>query len=315
MENCIERKTLFLYPNLSKLDGQKRKRMIKLITDISRIVTTANSELMSLMRMGFNSTCLPKVEIVETNEIADKEIDFERVRICINKYRDYDYREYYQRVIENYKSSKSDISHLVGVNIINDPSGRPKFICDSEQNFDIIIELGLDSLYDILIAIMTDISLYHYFNLSANLDDRKKFSCLKCQYLLKDSESTFYETYGTKPQDLEGARYLPFSLRGMGFLRAKSTEEKRDYLEKVVKQYFDMLIDVMPTKINVNCECAIIDEYELNLSSSHSSYFDTFLNNENYFKYNKGSKMIIILPNKADSTGLLNNSGNESKSP
>ena len=66
------------------------------------------------------------------------------------------------------------ISHLVGLRICSS-SSQVKFTEPNGLPFDVIIETGLEDLEAILVSIMLDISIYHYFCLSNDLLYRKNF--------------------------------------------------------------------------------------------------------------------------------------------
>ena len=293
----MERKTLFLYP---KLDGNKYDELIStmnLVTDISRIIGAVNSNLSQVMRMGCfsNISCLPIVEIKEINRAIDDFTDSERVRICINKYDTFEYQSFYKNVIEQYKTGETDISHLVGLNIVSDPKSKPQFMCDTNKNFDVIIETGLDGLFEILMSIIMDISLYHYFNLSNVLIYRRKFSELKCNYIFKHENLGFFKEYGVnKIEELADVKYLPFSLKNVKDLnRRKKREKKKETLTTLIKNYLNMLVEILPTNVEVNSICSIMYPYDLKLKENQANCLEYYLKSRNYENFRNGKILFI----------------------
>ncbi len=305
MENRIERKTLFIYPNLREMETIRSEKIVDLISDISRIITEVNTDLSQLIRMGcFTSVnCLPLVEMAELNQdikhVEQSEKKLQRVRICINKYHDVSYYSFYDKVFEN--KNDLDISHLVGLNIVSDNINKVVFLPDTSEKFDVIVETSLDSLYHVLISIMLDISLYHYFNLSNDLNDRKKFSIEKCKYLTQSLDD-FQSIYGSKPELLRDSKYLPFSYKGtLALKRRKRIESKKESLNQTINEYFRFLTSVLCTKVPVKQNGSIVHPDEIT-NRSHLSYIDLYIDKN--LDLIKDSNVLIFLKNDGKTIDL-----------
>lgn len=206
------RDTAFLYPNLVDISSEERLRTLGLISQITAIVNLANRELAELVDGGTFSfvNCMPKVHMECISDVVENFTDCDNVRICVTSYNSYDYTNNYDALIQRYRHGKTGISHLVALRITGHPQ-KVQFTPDKNDQFDAVITTSLDYLETILVSIMFDISLYHYYGLSNHLPERKRFNETKYNYLLqkytaKEQEDIYGNAFSEIPI------YLPISL-------------------------------------------------------------------------------------------------------
>lgn len=221
------RDTAFLYPDLETCTPEQRIQTLELITRITAIVTAANSELAELVDGGNFSyvNCMPEVYMECVSDASISTEDYENVRICVAKFDQFDYLPCYKSLTNAYQSGITKISHLVALCITRHQQ-KAVFSKDEAGYFDSIITTSLDQLESILVSILFDISIYHYFGLSNNLSDRKKFNEIKYQYLLHKYDQKYQiDNYGrafpTSPI------YLPLSLPEVKTLNRRTKRESR----------------------------------------------------------------------------------------
>lgn len=248
-----QRNTAFLYPDLEKISTDERRRTLGLITQITAIVNLANKELLELVDGGTFSfvNCMPKVHMECVSDMPTKFSDSDSVRICIASFDEYDYTNNYNDLINQYKSGQTRISHLVALHITSH-SQRIRFSEDKAKKFDAIITTCLDSLEKVLVSIMFDISLYHYYRLSDDLSDRKRFNEIKYEYLLKKfSEREQEELYGcVLPRDT--SIYLPISMQEVKIIgRRTRSDTRQDAVSQMLDSYATFLAESsMAIRIN-----------------------------------------------------------------
>lgn len=256
-QKSIERKTLFLYPNPEELKTEDSIDILNLISDISKICHISNGVISKIMSSGCFATirCKPSVSLKCVEDYAASAFECENVRICITKYCGKDYSSYYQKVVDDFKNDKSDISHLVAINIGD--SKKTYFHSDELNSFDAVIETNLESLDLILESIMLDIALYHYFNLRDDLEDRKKFNSYKWQYIttkFNEEEKKLY--FGTMP--LEKINYLPFSLPSIKkYNLQRNTNSLKATIDELIKRFGFFVATSINVRLVYNTNCSI----------------------------------------------------------
>ena len=257
-QKSIERKTLFLYPNPEDLKPEDGLiEILHLITDISRISHIANEVINKIMSSGCFSSirCKPSISLKYVEEYMYSDFECENVRICITKYCGKDYTSYYQKVIDDFKNEKSDISHLVAITI--GETKKTYFHEDSQGNFDVIIEASLDSLDLILESIMLDIALYHYFVLENDLASRKKFNTYKWEYIstkFSDDERKLYFN-SANPSQL---KYFPFSLPYVKRYNLQRTfNSYKAIIDDLIKGFGNFVAKTINEKLFYNENCCI----------------------------------------------------------
>lgn len=236
MRESYRRDTAFLYPDLEKCTSEERVHTLELITQITAIVTAANSEIMELVDGGNFSfvNCMPTVYMECVSDVSIPAKDYESVRICVVQFEDCDYTKCYEDLISAYRSGVTKISHLVALDITS-RSRKASFSEDKNKQFDTIVTINLDQLKNILVSIMFDISLYHYFGLSNDLADRKRFNEIKYKYLIqKYDDKAQTDNYGHRFPS--SPIYLPASLPEIKKLNRRTKQQSR---QEIVNEILD----------------------------------------------------------------------------
>ena len=260
MKKRIERKTAFLYPAFSELDRETVLITNDLITNVNLVVRAANDSIKSILSQGGFSfiNCFPTVSMKPISEESTAHVDSNNVRICILKYNDIDYSENYELLINDYKNGRSDISHLVAVSI-QDRDQKVKFEVDPLGHFDVIVKSNIDRLKQVLIAIMLDISLYHYFLQSNSLNDRKDFNKVKIDYISNFLKEDIYNSYGVMG-DEKLPSYLPISWKyTTKFERYKTKDSRREHILSLIDFYASFLVNSIAYEVVFNEHGRIAD--------------------------------------------------------
>lgn len=269
--SSLERKTVFLYPKGDELENQSYKITSHLIKRIRKIAFISNRTIKEILYGGSFShiKCKPIVEMKCIGQHTEKMLDCSNVRICIAKYNGIDYRNNYNQIITSRKENKNNISHLVALYISNTKQ-KPKFSSDENDDFDAIIETDLDHLESILIAIMLDISLYHYFQLDNDIEFRKRFNSIKFQYIISHFEKENLEkTYGIVGAN-EKTIYLPFSMENVNALQKITKRTHRnDIIKELIVKYSVFLIESFSKKVVLDNRWYILNSSEIN----HDKYY------------------------------------------
>ena len=254
MNNKLERKTVFLYPDFGNLPREDVFRTNILITKINFVVNSANDLIRQILSGGNFSflNCLPSVTLQSVFEEEKADIDCNNVRICITGYNDIDYSANYKKLVHEYQSGRADISHLVAIHI-TDKSQKAQFIYDKQGNFDVIIKTDLDHLRIVLLSIMLDISLYHYFLLSDELTFRRDFNKIKFHYIFSNDLNEQYSTlYGLTLNEEEEV-YLPISYNGINKLeRRTNPDSRKDLIQSLINDYAHFLFVSLSVELIVN---------------------------------------------------------------
>lgn len=241
MENTrkIERKTLFLYPNTDKLKKREdRLRVMDLIADVSKIVLKSNDEIKKILMNGCFAfiRCRPSVSLKCVTSYFNKDYDCNDVRICITRYCNQDYSTYYEKIVDEYRNKRADISHLVAIRIVEDIK-YVRFLEDSDGNFSAIVETGLDNLDLVLESIMMDIALYHYFGLDTTLEKRRSFNKVKSEYIynhFNDESRKLYSLRSDSPCEM----YLPFSFPHINQYNIQGGNEiKKNVITSLIQEF------------------------------------------------------------------------------
>lgn len=262
------RDTAFLYPELEECPFPQKLHTLELITQITAIVTAANNQLMELVDGGTFSfvNCIPSVHMECVSDVSVNSIDYENIRICVARFDEYDYTENYQELIQEYRSGQTGISHLVALNITSHQQ-KALFLEDKQKQFDTVITTSLDHLENILVSIMFDISIYHYFGLSSDLPYRKKFNRIKFDYLLHKYDARWQtENYGNPFP--ETPIYLPISLPGVRKLDRRTKPESR---QEAVKEVLDSFATFLAES---SIALRVIKDSDGDFRSVHSSIPD-----------------------------------------
>ena len=292
MKQEFERKTVFLYPESERLEYEQIKTTNRLITNINFIVYSANNLIKNILTSGNFSfvNCFPSVMMHSICDEIQEFHDCNNVRICITGYNTIDYSRNYLNIIEKHKNNSSDISHLVAIHI-RDKLNKPKFLVDVDQNFDVKIESDLEHLENVLVAIMLDISLYHYFLLSDDLLKRKQFNIIKFGYICaNNSTQDQIKIFGVKLEN-DNPIYLPISLKHVVKLSGRTNKGRRnEVISELVDNYADFLAESLSVKLEVDEQGTIINCQDFNNS-------DVLRIVEKAVKENANAeKFLIIIP-------------------
>lgn len=250
----MTRNTLFLYPNLNEFKEEEQNTILKLISDLKFIINDSNEKIERILRNGSFAyiRCLPTVEMegITYVDLEDDSVS-ELVRICIIEFEGNNYESDYKTICEKYTNNSLGISHLVGLKI-NLSLKEVNFIKPDNSPFDVVIETGLNNLKAIIISIMLDISIYHYFLLSNVIDYRKKFSNIKMQGI---KNSDLKDEYG-KNVDFDKIKYLPFTypyIKNLLSLDSNINEStSKDKIENLIENYFDFIKNYVCNTIMYN---------------------------------------------------------------
>lgn len=246
----MERNTAFLYPDLASENQKERRCTLNLITSLTAIVQSANRQLKNLIEGGSFSfvKCMPEVQMHCITEEMDVLDDLDNVRICVTRYDGHDYTLYYDKLTREYVSGHTRISHLVALDLYS-TTCHTQFSRDENKQFDAVISTCLETLEAVLVSIMFDISLYHYFLLSDDLIERKKFNEIKYDHLIKNLTDSEKKVYGTESL-VDGPIYLPFSLPEVKVINRRTKNENRqEMVKKLLQRYATFLARSTSLKI------------------------------------------------------------------
>lgn len=239
MEN---RTVLFLYPELNSVDEAEQNAIIRIISDLKLVINGANSHIKKILQQEENFSyirCLPNIEMEEANKHPfGQNIDF--VRVCVIGHNNKNYENSYYDICKKYVNNTLDISHLIGLHIDNNLKDV-SFSKPKDSPFDVIVKSNLDDLVVLLISIMLDTSLYHYFSLNNDIKYRKSFSEIKMKGI-KDDLSI--DEYGNVT-NLADIKYLPFSYSCIKKYTLSAKKELDSSVEEIInvliKKYFDFI--------------------------------------------------------------------------
>lgn len=246
--NTIIRTALFLYPGIQELSDVDKRDIMEFIAKLKIIVASCNDNIKKIISdKNFTEVnCLPSISIEEIDKVSSSHTypklrNPERVRICVIEYNGRKYEEIYKPICEQYRSNKLNISHLVGLKI-NTTCKKIHFVKSDTPNFDVVIETGLSDMSSLLISIMLDMFLYHYFEMSNDIHERRHFSEPKAKYIIKSNMGTEYGNI----DDLQSVSYLPFSYAYIKHIDDfNESEENTNKIKEIIDAYFHMVIDTM----------------------------------------------------------------------
>lgn len=305
------RKMVFLYSN--DCIGEKATTLDHDLNLITRSVNRHLNQINRSFEINNERKMIPVVECKSISDFEDEVTEYQNIRICLTKVNGEDYSKNYQKIIESFERT-TEISHLISLSI--EQCQTVKWQSDEAGNFDCKIELSLDKLENVLISIMLDMMLYKYFNLSSDIAERKRFSILKKDYILKQCRN-LESVFANSRQGIENSKYLSLSYY-------KFVEMKIDEFNKVdfntilifIKTYWNLITDSIFKKIELR-EGAIKDIRKLESYSikekKQIDYIVKYFNqnsNTNLFAIEKDSvnPEDIIEINDYKSFALMNNS-------
>lgn len=261
------RSMLFLYPEYENFDPKKQGIITSLLSDLKIIINTTNFNIKKILRDGSFAyiRCLPYIEIEEINRTPTQKMK-DLVRVCVIGYNDQSYEDSYSEICQGYANNTLDISHLIGLRITTD-SNEPSFSKPKNSFFDVIIESNLCDLESVLISIMLDTSLYHYFYLDDDIKARKEFSTIKVQGITKIGKM---EAYGMISNG-EEISYLPFSYPFVKeyFTVIDSLDNACvNITNNLINSYFDFIKDFLCVSLDFNSRKELIDPYKTTIKEN-----------------------------------------------
>lgn len=246
------RTVLFLYPDLEDDNLIEQNIISKIISDLKIIINTSNRNIRKILQDGSFSyiKCLPYIEMEEANKKPTIRM-VELVRVCVIGYNEKNYEDVYSDICEKYLNNTLNISHLIGLKINTDLKAI-KFTKPEESSFDVIIESNLNDLESILISIMLDTSIYHYFSLNNDIEYRKNFSQIK----INGIKSSKYVDYYGNDIDLSNIKYLPFSYpyvkKYFELQSENSNQEREKIISELITAYFTFIKQYVCKAIDYN---------------------------------------------------------------
>lgn len=245
----VERNAVFVYPDLGKLNRQQSLKTNKMITSMYLIIDMANKWIEKILysKAILRVNCLPTAKLKMVPTLDNSNLMIDNIRICIVNFQGIDYSDNYEKIINDYRNPASKISHLVALHILNDEDNNVVFEPDNSSRFDVIIKTNRTNLQNVLISIMLDIFLYHYFWLSTDIQERKEFNAKKIKYIIDClSCDRLKEVYGNDFTN-DHPDYLPFSLDCL-----KTEKFNLDKLNELLQSYSDFIINGLGKRVEIN---------------------------------------------------------------
>ena len=277
----VENRTvLFLYPDFENYDTAEQKLITKLISDLKIIINYSNNRIGKVLQDGSFSyiRCLPFIEMEEATKQPTPEL-VDLVRVCVIGYDDKNYESIYSNICEDYVRNKLEITHLVGLKIVSNMESI-RFTKPAKSPFDVVIETNLRNLDLILISIMLDTSIYHYFSLSEEVKYRKNFSTIKIDGI---KESNNLEDYG-EIIEISNINYLPFSYpfvkRYFSLRGQNKNEQSKDITDELIKEYFSFIKNWVCTSIDYNTRKERMNPYQSEIKPNIKKSLDTIVKYE-----------------------------------
>lgn len=265
--NVIKRNAVFVYPDLNLLSRDDMLITNRLITNMYTIVSMVNKQIVDILYCGEFSRvkCLPTAKLTMEQAISDSKLALDNIRICIVKYKDINYAENYTNIVNNYKNGNCDISHLVALHILADDDNKITFEQDQTGGFDVIIKCNRKNLKNILVSIMLDISLYHYFLLSGKIEERKKFNIKKIEYIFENNNpEELTEIYGNYFGEIDKyPKYLPYSLKYVRKCK-QNGQVNQEIIRQAICDYDAFIVKNLSTNVVINRNGSVkgIEQYD-----------------------------------------------------
>lgn len=296
------RTVLFLYPDFETYNTEDQNLITKLISDLKLIINASNTKIGKILQDGSFSyiRCLPFIEMEDaTKKPSDDLVDL--VRVCVIGYNDKNYENIYSDICDDYEKNKLDITHLVGLKI-NSSLETIKFIKPNNSSFDVVIETNLSNLELILISIMLDTSIYHYFSLNNDIKYRKSFSKLKIQGI---KELNYIEDYG-KDTDFSKIDYLPFSYPYVKRYFKSHGENKNEVCKKVtddlIKDFFSFIISCVCIMFEYNNRKEPINPYIKDINQNVKNVLNKTIKDD---KFKLGNTYIVAIDSNINESSKI----------
>lgn len=271
-KDTYRRKVLFLYPNAEEFTDKVIVEKIEdLVDSLYYIIREANEFVSRTFSSNVfvNSKYIPIIESQAINKVYDEvtEDDIHGLRLCVTSFDEIDFSDKYSGLISKKSLDENDISHLLSIKLCS-KSKKYSWRDSENENFSALIETGVNELAKIIICIMLDIALYHYFKLPKGLIYRQSFGLIKKEFLNASlSNNEMKSVFGSPDTKRSNIKYLSISLSYVDDID-REPKEIKSLLGAFTDFYYkhviaDALIDIDLGKIdfsNGNKEIPVDDE-------------------------------------------------------
>lgn len=261
-----------MYPNAEEFTDRIVVEKIEDLVDSLYYITREANEFVSRTfssNVFVNSKYIPIIESQSINKIYDEvtEDDIHGLRLCVTSFDEIDFSDKYSELISKKSLDENDISHLLSIKLCS-KSKKYSWRDSENENFSALIETGVNELVKIIISIMLDIALYHYFKLPKGLVYRQSFGLIKKEFLNASlSNNQMKSVFGSPDTKRSKIKYLSISLSYIDDID-KEPQEIETLLRAFTDFYYkhviaDALIDIDSGKIdfsNGNKEIPVDDE-------------------------------------------------------
>lgn len=243
--HIYKRKVLFLYPNIDDLSDSIKEKLADLIDSLYYIISDANEFVARAFSSDafVNSKYIPVIESQAINKAHDEasQEDIHGIRLCVTSFDSFSFKDKYSHLISKEKLDENDVSHLLSIKLF--PKAKKySWKTSNDENYSAEIETGVDELKNIIISIMLDIALYHYFRLPADLPYRQSFGMIKKEFLdVSMSSNARRVLYGSSDEKRSNIRYLPISLQYIDAIE-KDPEKIKELLKGFTDLYYKHVI-------------------------------------------------------------------------
>lgn len=256
--DVYRRKVLFLYPNIDDFPNEIiREKVVDLIDSLYYIISDANEFVARAFSSDVfvNSKYIPVIESQAINKAHDEvsKEDIHGLRLCVTSFDEYDFSDKYSNLISKKNLVENDISHLLSIKLYS-KSKKYSWKASTDESFSAIIETGVNELTKIVVSIMLDIALYHYFKLPKGLVYRQSFGLIKKEFLDASlSNNEMRAVYGSSGDKRENIRYLSISLSFIDDID-REPENIQSLLKTFTDFYYrhviaDALVDINNNKL------------------------------------------------------------------
>lgn len=258
-KDTYKRIVLFLYPNAEEIpDKAIVEKIENLVDSLYYIIRKANEFVSRAFSSNVfvNSKYIPVIEAQAINKVYDEvaEEDIHGLRLCVTSIDDFNCSDMYSGLISKKKLDENDISHLLSIKLFS-KSKRYSWKESENENFSALIETGVNELTKIIICIMLDIALYHYFKLPKGLVYRQSFGLKKKEFLDESlSNNEIKSVFGSSDAKRSNIKYLSISLSYIDAID-KEPQKIKSLLDAFTDFYYkhvipDALIDINSGKID-----------------------------------------------------------------
>lgn len=258
-KDIYKRKVLFLYPNAEDFSDQVIVGKIEdLVDSLYYIIREANEFVSRTFSSNVfvNSKYIPIIESQAINKVYDEvtEDDIHGLRLCVTSFDEIDFSDKYSGLISKKNIDKNDISHLLSIKLFS-KSKKYSWKTSENENFSALIETGVNELTKIIVCIMLDIALYHYFKLPKGLVYRQSFGLIKKEFLNASlSNNQMKNVFGSSDANRSNIKYLSISLSYIDDIE-REPQNIKSLLKAFTDFYYkhviaDALVDIRSERID-----------------------------------------------------------------